>query len=382
MQERQLLDLVGTIYDATLAPKGWTHFTRMLEEALGGAAVLLQISDPALEGATCVAPSLDPTFVEAYRERYQALDPTLPWIERLRPGSACFVRELVPDDELMETAFYREWMAPQELLVGPAFLGLIHRNEGEATSAAALRVFRPRGAPRYGPRQKRFLELLMPHLLRSVRIRSQTAQLSAERAAFATVVDQLRMGLMLVDPHGRLVAANRGARDLLSRRDGIWLEGDQLQVGRPAETAHLRGLLEQAGRCEEGTGLPAAGALCLPRSPGRRPLNALVSPLHGPLPLPEGDPPVAAIFVSDPEEGVEPPAAILRRFYGLTEAEAALARKLAKGYCLDEAASRVGITRETARSRLKDIFHKTGTGRQAALVSLLLRGPGQLEPAA
>jgi DNA-binding CsgD family transcriptional regulator len=58
--------------------------------------------------------------------------------------------------------------------------------------------------------------------------------------------------------------------------------------------------------------------------------------------------------------------------FGLTPAEAALARLLAQGHSLTEAAAHLCVTRETTRSRLKNIFEKTQTHRQAELVRLLV----------
>ncbi|PSJ57838.1 hypothetical protein C7I85_20920 [Mesorhizobium soli] len=59
--------------------------------------------------------------------------------------------------------------------------------------------------------------------------------------------------------------------------------------------------------------------------------------------------------------------------FGLTSAEARLATRLAAGNSLRNAAVEEGITYETARSRLKAIFRKTDTTRQAELVLLLTR---------
>jgi DNA-binding CsgD family transcriptional regulator len=72
------------------------------------------------------------------------------------------------------------------------------------------------------------------------------------------------------------------------------------------------------------------------------------------------------------------PAEALRRLYGLTPAESALACELAAGCTVAEAARRLSITTGTARARLKVVFGKTGTQRQVALVRLLLLGPAQL----
>ena len=68
-----------------------------------------------------------------------------------------------------------------------------------------------------------------------------------------------------------------------------------------------------------------------------------------------------------------PDADVLRQVFGLTPAKAALASLLAMGLTLHQAAGTLHVTRETVRSRLKTIFQKTGTHRQADLVRLLLQ---------
>jgi DNA-binding CsgD family transcriptional regulator len=65
----------------------------------------------------------------------------------------------------------------------------------------------------------------------------------------------------------------------------------------------------------------------------------------------------------------------LSDLYGLTRAESRLAAKLAQGRSLEEAASMLNITIETARSYSKRVLSKTGAKRQSELVRLLLLGP-------
>lgn len=69
----------------------------------------------------------------------------------------------------------------------------------------------------------------------------------------------------------------------------------------------------------------------------------------------------------------------LKSTYGLTVGESRLALRLLAGASLREAAQGLGITYETARTKLKFIFRKTGTHRQAELV-LLLAGAQRQPP--
>lgn len=59
--------------------------------------------------------------------------------------------------------------------------------------------------------------------------------------------------------------------------------------------------------------------------------------------------------------------------FDLTPAEVKLCLALNEGMTLSKAAGSLGITKETARDRLKVVFQKTGTNRQAQLVAFLTR---------
>ncbi|MEJ2406865.1 MAG: DNA-binding response regulator [Candidatus Thiodiazotropha sp.] len=72
-------------------------------------------------------------------------------------------------------------------------------------------------------------------------------------------------------------------------------------------------------------------------------------------------------------DGIPPPSQdTLRRRYDLTYSEALLAHKLVLGKSLEVASIEMGITLSSSRTYLKRIFSKTGTNRQAELVSQLL----------
>jgi DNA-binding CsgD family transcriptional regulator len=85
----------------------------------------------------------------------------------------------------------------------------------------------------------------------------------------------------------------------------------------------------------------------------------------------------ALVMISDPESCQEPAIDTLRRLFGFTRAEAALAAAMCGGIALADYADDAGITTGTARKLLKQLFAKTDTHRQGELVSLLLRTPAE-----
>jgi DNA-binding CsgD family transcriptional regulator len=67
----------------------------------------------------------------------------------------------------------------------------------------------------------------------------------------------------------------------------------------------------------------------------------------------------------------------LRRRYGLTAAEARVARLIGRGRSPRQIAAELGVSWYTVRAQLRQVFSKTGARRQSALVDLLARSsPG------
>lgn len=116
-----------------------------------------------------------------------------------------------------------------------------------------------------------------------------------------------------------------------------------------------------------------ADTVVLPRQHGGAPIRAQVVPLvrasEDIFALAR-----AAVIVRDPDIGAAETTNSLASL-GLSPAEIRLARHVGRGETLASAADRERITRETARTRLKAIFAKTGTHRQSQLV-LLVNGLG------
>ncbi|HEX2943920.1 MAG TPA: helix-turn-helix transcriptional regulator, partial [Rhodopila sp.] len=102
------------------------------------------------------------------------------------------------------------------------------------------------------------------------------------------------------------------------------------------------------------------------------PLSVTVLPLARTLPWQLSAMPVVLLLIVDPLGASRPDTHTLVRLFGLTAREAALVGLLADGNRLDDAATQVGIGRETARTHLARALAKTGGKRQADLVRLAM----------
>lgn len=66
---------------------------------------------------------------------------------------------------------------------------------------------------------------------------------------------------------------------------------------------------------------------------------------------------------------------MLIKMYGLTQAEARFCALLAEVKDLKAVCDMLDVRISTGRTHLRNIFAKTGTNRQAALIRLILSGP-------
>ena len=81
----------------------------------------------------------------------------------------------------------------------------------------------------------------------------------------------------------------------------------------------------------------------------------------------------ALVLVTDMDRPVNVTLDHLREMFGLTPTEARLARELAGGRSVQQAAAALSISVDHARQRLKSIFLSTDTSSQAQLVALVAK---------
>ena len=187
-------------------------------------------------------------------------------------------------------------------------------------------------------------------------------------------LNRLPTGVVVVDRRLQVLFTNSRGAELLAGGDGFTLGPTGIcRTCRPAETARLQRLVAMA--VESGSTAPRVGALSLTRGSGARPLPVVVAPMA----TRPGEEPVAVLLVSDPECQPLPSVETIGQLFELTEAEARLALALAEGHRVEEAAAILGITANSARTYLKRIFGKTGVGRQAELIRLIVAAPSLVD---
>jgi DNA-binding CsgD family transcriptional regulator/PAS domain-containing protein len=359
--EGELIALLEVLYGDRLAEASWDGFLRAFAGALEATYATLILTAP---GARAVGeittPDLGPDELDVYSDALFVTDPFV----GLPEGEVVAFSEFVAGRTLNA-----EWRQFLESSGADQILGLdIHLPSG---LEARFRLTRDRSRVDFGPAEKAAFQAIARHLRHAVRLHERLQTSAIEHGVYRGAIEQLALGALILDGRGTILRSNSVAERLLQVGDGLRSSDGRLRLENRAEQALLDQLLHDP---------PASGGatrLRISRPSGGRDLNATARAVSSTGYLGEGQP-VLALFVADPDHAAPPSPDALREIFQLTRMEANLAAALADGSSLVQAANRLGIAHNTARSHLRSTFAKTGARRQSQLVRLIQQSLAEL----
>jgi DNA-binding CsgD family transcriptional regulator len=367
MNPARVDQLLTHVYESVMAPAGFQSLVAAFVDLFQlKAAMLLTVNSQTQAVKGLWMEGMGEKWMTSYALEYAAEDLLAQHIHAA-PAAGFYASNLhLVQDQVLGSRFYREWVAPQ----GVAYAsGAIILREGPWLTQMMLQ--RGPQQPPFSTQELALFNQLMPHLRRAIQMRQRFAELQLGPNLLSSGMDVIAMPAILIDEFCRVAHCNRAATALLQGRRDLWLEDGHL-FGRNGVTQRLDLEITKAIHASLGTADDMPGVVLAPRL-GRRDLMVLISPMRV-----GGRPQVrsgALLFVFDPEAAPSMRTELVKRLFGLSEAEAALAVAICGGQTLDEASAGRGTSMNTVRSQLKSIFSKTGTNRQADLVSVLLASP-------
>lgn len=359
-------DFVADIYEASLIPEMWPALLEKLAgmvDALG--AGLFTVSGGAAPWVA--SPALIPLMRTFMEDGWVEVNKRASRAEAFaHPG---FITDLdvFSMKEIEEDPFYQDFLIPSG--IGWSTGTHIALPTGDTVSITIERRFDR------GPVERHYVDLLdglRPHLARAAML---SARLALERArTAAATLESLGLPAAVLGGRGQLLAGNRLLepmipailQDASARLRFTDPRADRLlQAGIDALWNHGKGGFPQSFPVAGADGRPASVAHLLPVK-GRA--RDVFGGMHSVLVIM----PLAGMAVA--------PAGLVQALFDFTPAEARVAIALGEGASIDDAARRLGVSRETVRTHLRAIFSKTGVSRQSALVRLLagLSPPGAL----
>jgi DNA-binding CsgD family transcriptional regulator/PAS domain-containing protein len=371
VKEKELSNLISSVYDAALNPTDWPRLAQLLARSFGAeSSAIFQLNlaqgSAALFGITG---NFDAKAMSEYEAYYHQKDLWAIAMSKSAAGRAMLGTEIVGEAEFLNSEIFNDFAKRLEMFW---FVGSVVPLEKQFMGA--IGIHRPHGARAFEADDKHHLDMLLPHLSRAMLLQRRLQGLTQDNRIALDALEKLSVGMIAVDPQATVLFANPTAERLLRAGLGLTCRQGCLGATDPNKQDELQRLIQQASLAALGRSSEAGGVLALPR-PQRRPLSLLVCPLRPHALTLGASVPAALLIFGDPDANPSTSMQALIELYGLTPAEARLMAALVDGERLEDYASRHQISINTARTQSKQVFAKTGHARQADLIREVLANP-------
>jgi DNA-binding CsgD family transcriptional regulator len=363
----ELSAVIGEIYDAAIDPTRWQYTLGRICGFVGGYSAALFWHDVAMRNAQALYLfNDDPNYTKLYFEKYLPMDPFFPASNFVEAGVAHRSSDIVPQAELEQTRFYKEWIAPQGIVDA---IAVNLENGATRSSLIAIRSHATSGVLDDAALLR--LAAVAPHLQRAVAIGRLFDQSKATEGVLTETLDHLEAAVLLVGPKGAITFSNDPAKAMLRDGQVVRQHRNALLVVTPKADRILRDCFASAETGDASVGIRGVAvpltdtsqeqwfAHVLPLTSGNRKQAGLA---HGA---------VAAVFIRQTAPDAPPPLEAIARLYKLTASEIRVLDAVLKVSGVKAMADMLGLSQATVRTHLHNVFRKTGTSRQSELVKLV-----------
>jgi DNA-binding CsgD family transcriptional regulator/PAS domain-containing protein len=365
----KLLQTIAAIHAAGPDESGWPVALGSLTNLLDGGAASLEVFEPPKRiPAEWVGYNVPKACELAYFEHYAALSP--------RPAHAFqnLHNPLIWDYQILDEAtmdrdpFYSELLPLADLryfLAGHFF----HTKQ----KIVVLALQRTPRQGHVGKREISLMRQIMPHIEQAFDVATRLRSVAGAARSFEEALDWLADGAALVRADGKILFANDALRAIARRGDGIRIARGYFEFAVIETGARVAKAIVSASALRDGkASLNATCDIAVARASDAPPYLFSVRPLTRTAGESRAvDAARAIVFVRDPLRRHRSSIGVLREAFGLTPAEAGLARALQAGISVSEYARERALSMNTIYGHLRGIKEKTRTKRQAELVRKL-----------
>ncbi len=364
-------NLAAAIDAATFGEGSWDQVPALLSEAFPGSwGGLANMNFPESRLNFLSLQNMEPAFVTAYAEHFAHINPWNSYWGSLKGTMIGASEEVCPASTFINTEFYNDWLLPQGRAVAAAGMKVV----GESDEAVNLLLHYP--LSRSGIYDRAAVEILTNvrgNFERSIGLARLLRSDVETAVAKAALVERSRCAAFVVGGNRRVRDANLLAERLFVSGQCVTVRHGRCHLADATADSRFAAALDLLSQGKPTT----VSRIGFRTAAGAWQVSLAALPIAQP---PAGSrlillPPERLILVQILELGSKGLSAgdlaPLAPAFGLTPSEIALCRRLLLGESVVDAAEQLGITQETVRTRLKTIFQKTGTSRQAELILLL-----------
>lgn len=364
--DKQLDHLIGVLYETALDPSRWREAVGLCGQYAGGVDAQLLTIDKTHNipiAAILAATEFSLQSGADYANYYITIDPRQNIIRDAGIDEWRCCHRTHDQNFVDRNEFYQDFL----LYHGCRYVmgAWIDDNEDHHS---LLCLFRAVGQQPFELTEQQAAQRFSGHLQRALRLQRHTQSLHTKAELGARAIDALALSMLIVDGKGVILHLNTGAERLLnSRISGLTCKANCLSTAHPPNKNRLAALIAAA------TGYPAVGGAMF--LSGEETRQVFVTPLPAASPFAQDwQTPLALVLVIEAGKTLST-LHLLGKLYDLSPAELRVASALLSGKSPEEYAQLAGVTLNTVRSQLKNLFRKTGTRRQSELVAMLSRVP-------
>ncbi|WP_375785656.1 helix-turn-helix transcriptional regulator [Bradyrhizobium sp. Pha-3] len=353
----QLSKVIERLGEAAVDPAAWPTIMDDICKAVGASAAMLLQSDVRTPDIPRTA-SIDEGTQFYFKNNWHLRDPRANGFPRMMSGEIVTDHDVLTPDQIRSDPMYNEVLLPFgfQWFAGIGFWA--------DSSAWALTLQRTGREGSFDTRDKRVLARLAPRLTETATLATAVGRIAL--SAMTNVLDQVRQPALVLDRRGTVVSTNSAA-DAGFDSD-IRIRDRRLILRDNKAAARFDQLLDAIRSTSDVAALPAAPIPVRRRE--KPPVIIRVLPIDGAARTVFLGARVMLVL-SNLEPALAPEPTLIADALDLTSAESRLVSLLVGGATIDGAAQQLRIARETARNHLKSAFSKTGTHRQAELITLV-----------
>lgn len=371
IMDRASDDFVHAIYGAVLDPAQWgLAVSRMAALVEAPQAGVFDSDFAAGMVHRTVLFGIEEDLNRQYLRDFASIDPRVPIALGTNKLAWLSDYDYFTEEFRNGDRFYREYIYANG---GGETLITTFAKEGSRLGSGV--VIRDRSQKKVADALRQRLDAVSPHLDRAVKLSRRFGAIASEAILGHTVLDAMNEPLACAMPEGRLHRANLAFEEALRSGNILTNKNGILQLCDLTLQAQFLRAVRECCRIAEGGSSNDPEAQCTIRvdlTTGL-PCFITIAPLAAVHLKSWAGKPCALIRIDEPVRKVS--SEKLVEALGLSAAEARLVSTLCEGGSLSDAAERIGISLNTAKSQLASAFSKTNTTRQSELLALVVAVP-------
>lgn len=365
-------ELIGILYDSVSNPAKLEIFLARIAKQFDAIGAQILCSNFAKqEFLFNFSYGFDRTILNKYAE-YAFKDPALPHSERFE--TKIFSDRRIPDvANFLETKISREFLQPMGIYERAGFIVHIDQEQAVGFSLMAGKNRQP-----FTDLELHMMGELQPHILRAISLQLEMNKAKFTDNVLLEALHKVPIGVVLADRNCNVFFANRAASAICGRNNAVGMRHGAIYCSNADQNRNLYAMIEAVTAAETSDSLSEPAVCRVEHPDDQNPLLITISDVpqnkFGPD-LGIENQPAALIYICDPGIQQETSETLLRRMFGLTPSEAKTLKNLVEGLSVQEISKTQGLTVETVRSYLKQIFEKMECSRQSELIGMVLKSP-------